>query len=534
MFTTFTSHRPVVMGTDWMIVSGHPLASQAGATVLQEGGNAIDASIAANAVLGVVRPHMCGLGGDLFALVYMARAGELKALNASGRSPYGASREAFLDKGLDAIPQKGVLSATVPGVIDGWSELAEKFGTLGLDRLLSRAIDLAENGFPVYKELSRFVEKESKLLKGSATAEKAFFSRGRAPLPGELFVQADLADSLKKIAREGRDVFYQGDIGEAFLDFSRPSGGLFTRQDLTDHTSTWQDPIQTEYRGFSLCTQPPNSQGIAWLMQANIVENLDLVRLAQEPADYMHLLIEAKKSTFVDRDRYVCDPNFYPVPVERMLGKDHARKLLARIDMDTAATHMAPTDFISAGEDTTYLAVVDRDGNAVSLIQSLYEAFGSGVMIEGTGILLQNRGYDFRLDADHVNRIEPHKRPYHTLTPAMIFRNGRPFIIMGSPGADGQTQTLMQLTADLIDFGADVQEAVEVPRWRSNPDNSVLMEGRFDEDIIKNLRAKGHKVEIRPEWDPVCGGAQVIMIDRENDVLMAGADPRRQAYAIGC
>jgi gamma-glutamyltranspeptidase/glutathione hydrolase len=412
--------------------------------------------------------------------------------------------------------------------------LVAKFGTLGLDRLLSRAIDLAENGFPVYRELSWVIDKEAQLLKGSAPAEKVFFSRGRAPLPGELLVQADLAGSLKKIAQDGRDVFYRGDLGEAFLDLSTASGGLFTRQDLTDHTSTWQDPIRTDYRGISLCTQPPNSQGIAWLMQANIVENLDLVNLVQSPADYIHLLIEAKKLTFADRDRYVCDPGYYPVPVERMLTKDHAGKQLTRIDMDKAAIHVAPTEFVSAGEDTVYLAVVDRDGNAVSLIQSLYEAFGSGVMVEGTGILLHNRGYDFRLNADHVNRIEPHKRPYHTLTPAMILKNGHPFVVLGSPGADGQTQTLMQLTADLIDFSADVQEAVEAPRWRSNPDNTLLMEGRFDGSIVAELRKRGHKIEIGSDWDPICGGAQIILMDTENGILMGGADPRRQAYAIGC
>jgi len=533
MDPNFTAHRPVVMGTDWMIVSDHPLASQAGAAILQEGGNAVDAAIAANAVLTVVRPHMCGLGGDLFALVYMARIAELKALNASGRSPFGASRDAFLKKGLNAIPIKGVLSSTVPGVIDGWAELTGKYGTMGLDHLLGRAVDLAANGFPVYKELRLIIDKEAQLLKKSAAADKVFFSRGRAPLPGERLVQTDLAASLLKIAQGGRDAFYRGDLGQAFIDFSEASGGLFTREDLTDHTSTWHDPIRTDYRGFDLCTQPPNSQGIAWLMQANIAENRDLVRLSHNTPDYLHLLIEAKKLTFADRDRYVCDPDFHPIPVQSMLAKGYAKKQAASIDMNTAATLIEPTDLNSAGEDTVYLAVVDRDGNAISLIQSLYEAFGSGAMFEGTGIMLQNRGRDFRLDTEHVNCIAPHKRPYHTLTPAMILENGMPFIVLGSPGADGQTQTLMQLTGNLIDFGADVQEAVEAPRWRGNPDNSVDLEGRIPEETIKELRAKGHLVKAWPDWDPVFGGGQIIMIDRNNGSLMAGADPRRQCYAIG-
>ncbi|MBW2609316.1 MAG: gamma-glutamyltransferase [Deltaproteobacteria bacterium] len=533
MKTQFVSHRPLVMGNDWMIVAGHPLASQAGAAILQEGGTAVDAAIAANAVLGVVRPHMNGLGGDLFALVYMAQTGQLKALNASGRSPYRASCETYTEMGLDRIPPKGVLSATVPGVVDGWAELIRKYGCMDLDRLLRRAIDLAEIGFPVYRELTWFIEKWAETLKRSAAAEKVFFSRGRAPVPGERLVQSDLAKSLKKIAETGRDVFYRGELGETLIDFSNESGGLFSIEDMADHRSTWHDPIQTDYRGYTLCTHPPNSQGIAWPMIANIVENCDLAGAGHNTADYVHQIVEATKLAFADRDRYVCDPEFHHVPVERMLEKDYARKQFIRLSKEAAATPIEPTDFSSSGEDTVYLAVVDQHGNAVSLIQSLYEPFGSGTMIDGTGILLHNRGRDFRLDTRHINCLEPHKRPYHTLTPAMILKGEHPFAVLGSPGADGQTQTLMQVTCNLIEFGADPQEAVEAARWRYNPDNSISIEDRFPGETINGLKAKGHQLNIRSDWDAVCGGAQVILIDRENHALFAGADPRRQGYAIG-
>ncbi|NIS61140.1 MAG: gamma-glutamyltransferase [Proteobacteria bacterium] len=534
MKAAFTSHRPIVMGTNWMITSGHPLASQAGAAILDKGGNALDAAIAANAVLGVVRPHMCGIGGDAFIILYVASQNEIKVLNASGRSPYGAERDFFRNKGLKKIPGKGILTATVPGAVDGWVTALEACGTMPLHTLLQRAIEYAERGFPVYKELSDVIASESPLLKSFPASAKIFLPNGRAPKPGELLVQRDLAESLKKIATQGKDAFYQGEIGRALVKCSRESGGLFVEKDLEDHRSTWVQPIETTYKGYRICAIPPNSQGIALLMQANIIEHFDLAKLGHNGTDYVHLFVETKKLVFADRDRYVCDPDFHPVPVGKMLSKGYARERMSRIDPNRAASDVSPTDFSSAGEDTIYLATVDGEGNAVSMINSLYEAFGSGTVVEGTGIMLHNRGKDFSLEASHVNCIEPHKRPYHTLSPCMVLKGERPCMILGTPGADGQTQTLLQVIANIVDFKADVQQAIESPRWRSNPGNNLRIEGRFPAEVVEGLKAKGHHIELLPDWSTVCGGAQGIIIDNETGVLMGGADPRRQSYAIGC
>ena len=534
MKAAFVSHRPVVMGTNWMITSGHPLASQAGAAILDKGGNALDAAIAANAVLGVVRPHMCGIGGDAFIIIYVARQKKVRVLNASGRSPYGAERDFFVKKGMKKIPDKGILTATVPGAVDGWITALEEYGTMALEILLQKAIEYAEGGFPVYKELSDVIKNESSLLKSCPASARIFLRNGRPPKPGELLVQRDLAESLKKIATGGKDAFYRGEIGRAFVKCSQEDNGLFAQKDLDDCRASWVEPIETTYKGYRICAIPPNSQGIALLMQANIIENFDLAKLGHNSTDYVHLLVEAKKLVFTDRDTYVCDPGFHHVPVGKMVSKGYAKERMSRIDINRAASDVSPTDFSSTGEDTIYLAVVDREGNAVSMINSLYEAFGSGTLVEGTGMMLHNRGKDFSLDPSHVNCIEPHKRPYHTLSPCMIMKGEHPFMVLGSPGADGQTQTLLQVIANIIDFKADVQEAIESPRWRGNPGNNLRIEGRFPPEVVEGLKAKGHQIELLPDWSTVCGGAQGIIIDHETGVIMGGADPRRQAYAIGC
>ena len=522
------------MGTHWMITSGHPLASHAGAAVLEKGGNAVDAAIAANAVMCVVRPHMCGIGGDAFLILYQAKKKKVKVLNASGRSPYGATRDFFVKKGLKKVPDKGILTSTVPGAVDGWATALEEHGSLPLMDLLKKAIEYAERGFPVYRELSQVIQAESALLKKSSDAEKVFFKNGKPPEIGELLVQPELAESLKKLAHGGREAFYKGPIGKALVKCSRDQEGLFTEKDLEEHRSNWVDPIETNYKGYRICVVPPNSQGLALLMQLNVIEHFDLAKLGHHTADYVHLFVEAKKLAFADRDRYVCDPDFHSVPVERMIAKSYAKKQVSRVDFNRTSLSVFPTDFSSTGEDTVYLSVVDKDGNAVSMIQSLYEAFGSGVMVKGTGILLHNRGKDFSLDSEQPNCIEPHKRPYHTLSPCMILKEDRPFMVLGTPGADGQTQTLVQVIANIVDFGADIQEAVESPRWRSNPGNQLMIEGRFSPSVLEGLRAKGHLVEPLANWSSVCGGAQGILIDREHGSLLGGGDPRRQDYVIGC
>jgi gamma-glutamyltranspeptidase/glutathione hydrolase len=518
-----------------MITADHPLAARAGASILEAGGNAVDAAIAANLVMAVVRPHMCGLGGDLFALIYMAAESKFEALNASGRAPSAATLDVMHAKGCTAMPETGLLTVIVPGAIAGWQAALEKYGSMSLDRLLPRAIDYAQNGFPLYAELRDAIHNRRQFLKQSPAAVQTFYPNGQLPEVGKRLVQPRLAVSLKMLAERGPDAFYRGPLGEALIALCEADGGLISSQDLTDHSVTWHTPLKTTYKGYEICTQPPNSQGIALLMQANMLENFDLAgTLKFGQAELVHLMVEAKKLAFADRNKYVCDPDFHPVPIDQMLDKGYARRQIERIDSASAANDVLATDFAGIGNDTIFLSVVDGDGNAVALIQSLFEAFGSCVMVPETGMVLHNRGRGFSLDPDHLNRLEPHKRPYHTLHPAMILKEGRPYMVLGTPGADGQTQTIMQLITSMLEFKADVQQAVEAPRWRSNPDGTLQLEGRFPTETIAGLEARGHALERVADWDPVMGSSQVILIDTNDGVLKAGADPRRQAYAIGC
>jgi gamma-glutamyltranspeptidase / glutathione hydrolase len=525
-------HRPLVMGCDWMITADHPLAAQAGAAILEAGGNAVDAAIAANLVLAVVRPHMCGPGGDLFALVYWAADGCAHALNASGCAPAAATSEYFRCRGYDQVPEKGILSATVPGAVHGWQALIDRFASRPWDYLAARAIHYAAAGFPVYGELLSALRNNQTALLASPAAAQTLLPGGCLPKIGERLVQPQLAQSLRKIGRLGADVFYRGELGRRIGAYSHNNGGLITDEDLAGQRVEWVEPLETDYRGYSLLTLPPNSQGIALLMQANMLEKVDVSALDGEGAELIHRMVETKKLAFADRDRYVCDPRHRAVPVKQMLDKAYAARQMNRIDLCRAAERIAASDFTRGGDDTVYLAVVDRLGNAVSMIQSLFEAFGSCVMVPETGILLHNRGRGFSLDPQHPNCLSPGKRPYHTLHPAMVLKARRPCFLLGSPGADGQTQTVMQLLVQLLDQGANVQEAVEAPRWRSYPDGALQVEGRFSAETLTALERLGHRVEARPAWDEVMGSAQAIRLDHEQGVLSGGADPRRQAYAI--
>jgi gamma-glutamyltranspeptidase len=533
MSNHFATHRPLLMSTNWMITADHPLAAQAGAAVLESGGNAVDAAIAANLVMTAVRPHMCGIGGDLFMLIHMAASGTFEALNASGRAPAGATLEAYRERGYQGVPETGIHTCTVPGAIAGWQAALEKHGTRGLDTLLARAVPYAQNGFPVYPDLvAALNERQANLLAAGAAGE-TYFPGGASPRVGQLMVQPKLARSYRALMDNGPDAFYRGPLGEALVAHSNAIGGFFSEADLARHTVEWETPITSDYRGFTLATQPPNSQGIALLMQANMLATHNLTAMAVDSAELIHLMVEAKKLAFADRDAYVCDPAAHPVPVAKMLSPTRASDRVNLIDPDRAATGYAARDFTRGGDDTIYLTVVDAEGNAVVLIQSLYEAFGSCVMVPETGMVLHNRGRGFTLDASHPNVLAPGKRPYHTLHPAMILKDDRPAILLGTPGADGQTQTNIQLAMDLIDFKADPQQANEAPRWRSNPDGSLMMENRFPEKTIAALKTKGHDVHVVDGYAEIMGSSQVIMIDRECGVLKAGADPRRQAYAIG-
>ena len=527
----FETHRPLLMGDRFMITADHPLAVQAAASVLEAGGNAMDAAICANLVLTVVRPHMSGMGGDLFALVYKSDTGAFEALNASGRAPARATLDFFKEKGYDKMPEYGILTSTVPGAVMGWHSALERHGTMGLDKLLARAIDYAEKGFGVYTDLRKAMIDRRPKLEESQAAMDTFIPQGKVPEVGSILYQPTLAKSYRLLADMGPDAFYNGPLGRALVEYSDQVGGLFSEEDLAAHRVNWVDPLKTGYRGYEICTQPPNSQGLALLLQANMLDTFDISGLKPDSAELIHLMVEAKKLAFADRNAYVCDPEFNEIPLDKLLDKELARDQAGKINPDQAAPQPEPRRFTTGGDDTVYLAVVDEDGNAVSLIQSIYEAFGSCVMVPDSAMVLHNRGRGFSLDPDHPNCLAPGKRPYHTLHPAMILKDGKPAYVLGSPGADGQTQTVIQMTTAMLDFGADPQQAMEAPRWRAETDGTLLMEGRFPAETVKALEQKGHKVKVLDDWDEVMGSSQAIRIN-ENGLKMGGADPRRQAYGI--
>ncbi|MCL4459442.1 MAG: gamma-glutamyltransferase [Chloroflexi bacterium] len=527
-----STYRPVITSRRAMAVSDHHLATQTAIDILRKGGNAMDAAIAAAAVLAVVKPYACGLGGDLFLLFYGARGGRVLALNASGRAPSGADRQWFWERGYKDIPSTSVHSVTVPGVVDGWVTALSRFGTMSLAEVLRPAITYALEGFPVSVHLHQQLCSEWFRTRASPALWTLLWPNGRPPESGDVLVQANLGRSLSEIAAGGRSVFYNGEITAALVGSLQKWGGSHTLQDFAEHSSTWMEPISTTYRGYQIYEMPPNSQGIALLLQLNLVEDIPLEDLGHNAPGYIHLLVEAVKLSFADRDKYIGDPDFMDIPVALLLSKEYAARRRNEIDPAWAAAQVAPGQ-LRGGEDTVYLAVVDEEGSAVSLIQSIFDNFGSGLADEKTGIILHNRGSSFNLTGGHVNCIQPRKRPYHTLNPAMGFKDGHLFLVFGTPGADGQTQTLLQVLNNIVVFGMDIQQAVEAPRWRLYPENRLGLESRLAAVVGRRLEDQGHHIFLMADWDFDLGSAQGIIIDRKKGVLFGGADPRREAYAIG-
>ena len=533
-------HRPIVISKNGLVAAGHHLASLAGIDILMKGGNAFDSAIATSAVLSVVRPHMTGLGGDAFALLFNAQSGGVEALNASGPAPKAASRQFFLDKGLTRIPLHGIYSVSVPGIVGCWGEISKKYGTIGLQELLKPAIQYANRGFPVYPSLSLAIKEAGDKLANDRSAKEIFLRNGRAPLPGEILLQGDLARTLDMIASKGTKSFYQGDIAKLIAEHFQKQNGLLTQEDLADYHSVWKPPIRTSYRGYTVLEQPPVSQGLILLQELNLVEGFDLAKLGHNAADSIHVMVEAKKLAFADRIGYLGDPDFVKVPLETLLSKEYAAKRSALIDVDRAMATTAKAGIDSMDSDTTYFAIVDRDGNAVSLIQSVFHSFGSGVVVDGTGVALNNRLSAFSLKSDHPNRLDPEKKTVHTLNSYMIMRDDSLFMVGGTPGADDQVQTNLQVIANILDYGMNVQEAIEAPRWSSRPGTmpgeenlpyELHVEDRISPQVRDGLVKKGHDVRVGGGWS--FAGAQAIIIDQSNKVLMGGADPRRDGYAIG-
>ena len=527
-----SSQRSVVMGTQGMVASSQPLATLSGYKILSKGGNAIDAAVAMVSTLSVVEPYNVGLGGDAFALIYLAREKKLIGMNASGRAPYRATIEEYRKRGISEIPERGILAVTVPGALHGWAQVLKRFGTLHLANVFRDAILYAEKGFPVTEVIAGEWKEAENLLHSSEASSKTYLVHGKAPSPGQVFANKDLAKTFKRIAREGIGVFYEGDICDAIIHTSNRLQGLFTHKDFKDHTTTWVEPISTGYRGYTIYELPPNGQGLTALEMLNILEGYDIGQLKSNSPEYLHLLIEAKKAAFEDRDRFITDPEFEKIPVDQLISKEYAKKIRTKIKKDEARS---PSHFTeeSRGSETVYVTVVDKDRNAVSFISSLFLAFGSGVVVDGTGIVLQNRGKSFSLNPKHRNRIEPHKRPMHTIIPGMVFKDGEFLMSFGVMGGDMQPQGHVQFLVNLIDFGMNLQEAMDTPRIRHLKGMEVYLEDGILDETAVTLAGKGHQI-VR-QFSPInqVGGGQAIYFDREQNVLLGASDRRKDGCALG-
>jgi gamma-glutamyltranspeptidase/glutathione hydrolase len=530
------------MAPHGMVATSHPLAVQVGLQVLKDGGNAVDAAIATNAAMGLMEPMSCGIGGDLYAIVWDAKTQKLYGINASGRSPYKANREFFAARGVKEIPLFGPLAWSVPGCVDGWDQLRTRFGSMSFSQLLEPSIHYAEEGFPVTEVIAGYWQKAEQRLAQRPHAAKTFLPNGRAPKAGEVFRNPNLAAAYRLIASDGRDAFYKGPIARAVVDFSDNNGGLFSVQDFADHTSSWVEPVSTSYRGYEVWEIPPPGQGIAVLQMLNILEGYDLAKMRPPSADFWHIFLEAKKLVYADRARYYTDPTFVQVPVAELISKSYAAERRRLIHLDAANAEVAAGDPKAGRGDTIYLCVVDKDRNCVSMIQSNYYGFGSGMVPGDLGFALQNRGNLFALDDHHANRLEPHRRPFHTIIPSFVTLAGKPWLIFGVMGGDMQPQGQVEVLCNLIDFGMNVQEAGEAPRLEhvgsatptglpAKPGGgTVLAEPGIDQRILDELARRGHHIEHVPTNG---GGYQAILIDPKTGMLHGASEARKDGCAAG-
>jgi gamma-glutamyltranspeptidase/glutathione hydrolase len=520
----------MVIAQNGMVCASQPLAAQAGLAVLRRGGNAFDAAVATAAVLNVVEPMSTGIGGDMFALAWPAREGRLMGLNGSGRSASTATVERFRAKGYATVPAFGPDSVTVPGAFHGWATLHAKYGKLPLAELLADAIRYAEEGFPVSEVIASDWRSALQHKEIPEFAANYLIREGdsyRTPRLGEIFRQSDLARTLRALAKGGVDEFYRGEIARKIATYLESKGSLIRYEDLAKHESTWVEPLSTTFQGYALHELPPNGQGIAALEMLNILEGYDLKSLGHNSADYLHLIVESKKLAFADRDTYVTDPTFRELPVATLISKEYAKKARGRIDANRAGEFRKST--LDTGSDTVYLCAADREGNVVSFINSLFNGFGSGLVVPGLGICLQDRGALFSLDERHLNRIEPSKRPLHTIIPAMVTRDGKPWLCYGVMGGDMQPQGHVQVFLNMVVFGMNPQEAGEAARVKEGG-GAVSVESGISKAAVEGLQAKGHRIVPGPGG---FGGFQGILIDREHGVLYGASENRKDGCAIG-
>ena len=531
--------RSEVIAQHGMAATSHPLATQVAIDILKKGGSAVDAAIAANACLGLMEPVSNGIGGDIFAIVWDAKLQKLHGLNGSGRSPKSLTLDYFLENGYKEIPYYGPLPVSVPGCVDGWFELHGRFGKLTMKDNLQPTIDYARNGFPMAELIAYYLEGSAPRYEQYPGFKEVFMPNGRTPKKGEIFKNPYLANTLEKIAEGGRDAFYTGEIAKTIDTYMKDQGGFLSYEDLATHKSEWVDPVSTNYRSYDVWELPPNGQGIAVLQMLNILERYDIASMGFGSEEYMHTFIEAKKLAFEDRAKYYSDMDFNKIPVEALISKDYANERTKMINPGRAARSY-PAGKLGHG-DTIYLTVADKDGNMVSLIQSNYLGIGSGMTPTGLGFVIQDRGNLFALDKDHMNVYEPGKRPFHTIIPAFVTKDGVPFFSFGVMGGAMQPQGHVQVLINIIDFGMNIQEAGDAPRINhtgsSQPTGAemsdggtVQLESGFDYEVIRELEKKGHNIvfSVGPY-----GGYQGIMWDDKNKVYYGASESRKDGMAAG-
>jgi gamma-glutamyltranspeptidase / glutathione hydrolase len=529
----FAARRSVVMARQGMVASSQPLAVEAGVSMLKKGGNAIDAAIATALTLGVVDPVSTGIGGDAFLLYHSAVDGRIYGVNGSGRCPGRLTLEELQRRGIKGVPQFGLGSVTVPGAVDAFVEVQRRHGKLTFAEVLEPAIYYASEGFPVSEIIAGQWQGAMPLLSQFPSSARIYLIDGKAPQAGDVHRQPNLARTLKLLAAEGRDAFYEGEIARQIVRFAQENDGFFTREDFRAHTTEWVEPLSIDYRGYTVLELPPNGQGVTALIALNILEGFDLAGMEYGSGPYLHLLIEATKQAFADRNRYVADPAFADLPTDGLLSKEYAKARRQEISRTRAGLYKAgnPLPF----GNTVYVSCVDRERNVVSLINSVFSAFGSGVVAGDTGICLQNRASGFVADPQHPNALAPGKRPLHTIIPAMILKDNRPWVCFGVMGGDVQPQGHTQVAINLIDSRMNVQEAIEAPRYRVMGGKLVALERAIPHEVRHALEAMGHELlpyGAMPPGTPY-GGGQAILIDHERGVLQGGSDHRKDGCAIG-
>ncbi len=527
---TYETLRSPVMGLRGAVATSQPLAANAGLDILKRGGNAIDAAVATAAVLTLVEPGSTSIGGDAFIMIYIAAEKKLVGINASGRAPYAMTLNALNMKLEEHEMNRigGIYSVSVPGAVDGWFEVLEEYGTMTMAEVLEPAIYYAENGFavsPIIANAWRGVER----IQEPSTRAALLIDGERAPRAGDVFRNPDLAHSFRLLAEQGRDAFYRGPIAEAIVAYSDQHDGFLTMKDFEDHTSTWVEPIYADYENYRLYELPPNGQGVAALEMLKILGNVDLGAMGHNSAEYLHHIIEAKKLAYADIETWLGDPEFNDLPTQEIISTEYGRRQFERIDPTRAMER--PESGISGHGDTVLLQVMDKDHNAVSFIYSIYAGFGSGLVAPGTGFPLQNRAALFSLEPGHVNVVEPHKRPFHTIIPAMAFKDGEFFMTFGAMGGAVQPQQHVQIFLNAVEFGMNAQQAVEIPRINHGRGLSVTVEPGIDEAVLAQLEAWGHEIQRRTTRGGV-GGAQLIMFDPLTGAMIGGSTPHKDGMAV--